>query len=442
MAEANDDLILRQHHEMIVMKPVGVHKVTLIARRLYSALLATSQQELNGVVPLATHTFEAPLKNLLKLSGSDGDERTVARRYFQEMRDLSVSWESTAPGDGVKWIGLNMLSQAKILVRGGQTWVSWAFPPEIMGMVVNPDRYAVWNLRVSSQLGTYSALALYEICARYRENPSGVTSRKSPDWWIDALSSTAVSAEKKRREWRKFKVEKINDAIAEINSETDLTIELIEHKSGRSVSEIQFSVRKKNNSASLNEPTSINLDLVSRAGRMGISEPRAETLIRNYGDAVFSAKLEELRMRLFDKSKSPIENQFAYLKVILKNSELGKNSEVKVQEAEPATARFFEAKKENISVAINPPEEGRVVRQITREMNELPVADLRIWIDQACAELKVAGLYSAIVQKRAQEDKIGTGILGGKVVSLYAQATYGPNWRTIDFAVPLEDDSV
>ena len=187
MADPKDNLIIKQPHEMIVLKPVGPHKVTLIGRRLYSALLATSQQELNGVVPLATHTFEAPLQSLLKFSGGDGNERTVARRYFQEMQELSVSWESTAPGDGVKWVGLNMLSQAKILVRGGQTWVSWAFPPEIMEMIISPDRYAVWNLRVSSQLGTYSALALYEICARYRDNPSGVTSRKSSDWWIDAL---------------------------------------------------------------------------------------------------------------------------------------------------------------------------------------------------------------------------------------------------------------
>jgi hypothetical protein len=295
---------------------------------------------------------------------------------------------------------------------------------------------------VSSQLGTYSALALYEICARYRDNPSGVTSRKPPDWWIDALSSTAVSAEKKRREWRKFKVEKVNDAIAEINSETDLNIELIEHKSGRSVSEVQFNVRRKKNQSSSNELTSINLELVGRAGRLGVSEARAEALIRNYGAAVFSTKLEELRVRLFDKSKSPIENQFAYLKVILKNSELGTSSEVKAQAIEPVTARLIEAKKENVTAAVNPPEEGRVVRQITKEMNELPVAELRIWIDQACAELKAAGMYSAIVQKRAQEDKIGTGILGGKVVSLYAQATYGPNWRTIDFAVPLEDGSV
>ncbi len=442
MADTNDDLILKQHHEMIVMKPVGLHKVTLIGRRLYAALLATSQQELNGVVPLATHTFEAPLKTLLKLSGGDGDERTVARRYFQEMRDLSVSWESTAPGDGVKWIGLNMLSQAKILVRGGQTWVSWAFPPEIMGMIVNPDRYAVWNLRVSSQLGTYSALALYEICARYRDNPSGVTSRKSPDWWIDALSSTAASAEKKRREWRKFKVEKINDAIAEINTETDLHIELIEHKAGRSVSEVQFNVRKRANPAALSKLVSINLDLISRAGRLGISESRAETLIRNYGDTVFSAKLEELRKRIFDKSKAPIENQFAYLKVILKNSELGSNLDGSAQAIEPITARFLENLKEPVKAAVNPPEEGRVVRLITKEVNELPAQVLRKWIDQACEELKAAGMYSAIVQKRSQENKIGTGILGGKVVSLYAQATYGPNWRTIDFAVPLEDDSL
>ena len=440
MADHIDDLIIKQHHEMVVMKPTGQHKVTLIGRRLYSALLATSQQELNGVVPLATHTFEAPLKSLLKFSGSDGDERTLAKKYFQEMQELPVSWESTAPGDGVKWIGLNMLSQAKIFVRGGQTWVSWAFPPEIMTMIVNPDRYAVWNLRVSAQLGTYSALALYEICARYRDNPSGVTSRKSSDWWIDSLSNTATGFEKKKREWRKFKLEKVKDAIVEINAETDLEIELIEHKAGRSVSEIQFSVRRRKNLAAINNLASINLELVSKAGRLGITEARAETLIRAYGEEKFSEKLDELRARIFDKSKSPIENQYAYLKVILKNSQLGvtaaqTKSDVQSMEVNPAT---ISALATTVST-VNATEEANAVRHITKELNELPEVVLREWIDKAVVELKAAKMYNTIVQKRSFENKIGPGPLGGKVVSIYALATYGKNWRTISFAVPLSN---
>lgn len=441
MADQIEDLLIKQHHEMIVMKPTGQQKVTLIGRRLYSSLLATAQQDLDGVVPLATHTFEAPLKSLLKFSGSDGDERTLAKKYFKEMQELPVSWESTAPGDGVKWIGLNMLSQAKIFVQGGQTWVSWAFPPEIITMIVNPERYAVWNLRVSAQLGTYSALALYEICARYRDNPSGVTSRKPADWWIDSLSNTASGSEKKKREWRKFKLEKVKDAIAEINSETDLEIELIEHKDGRSVSEIQFSVRRRKNAADINNLSSINIELFAKALRLGISEARSQTLIRSYGEDRLSEKLDELRARIFDKSKSQIENQYAYLKVILKNSQLCVPAPKKKEDVQTVPvanqATISTVNSSFPSPAVTSQDETNAVRHITKELNDLPEIVLREWINKAVLELKAAGMYNTIVQKRSLENKIVPGILGGKVVLMYAQTTYGQNWRTLSFAVPL-----
>jgi plasmid replication initiation protein len=444
MADIKDDFILKQHHEMIVMKPSVGNKVTLIGRRLYSALLATSQLELNGTTPLATHTFEAPLMSLLKVSGGEGEERTVAKRYFQEMQDLKVSWESTSPGDGVKWVGLHMLSQAKIFVRTGQTWVSWAFPPEIMGMIINPDRYAVWNLRITAKLGTYSALALYEICARYRDNPSGVTSRKPLDWWIDALSNTSASADKKRREWRKFKVEKVNEAIADINKETDIEIELIEHKSGRMVTEIQFGVRKKQSQPVLTQQHEINAEIIIKAERLGIAESRADSLIRMYGEELFVQKLDETRARMFDKSKKSIDSPYAYLKVLLKNSKLGyeatpAKSFKKFQDADvKREVQTMEQKTqldlENLSV------ETKNVRSIMQEINELPESQRKDWINKAVTDLKANGMFNAIIQKRAQESKISNGILGGKVVSIYAEEIYGPMWRTQQEILKTEDN--
>jgi plasmid replication initiation protein len=444
MADIKDDFILKQHHEMIVMKPSVGNKVTLIGRRLYSALLATSQLELNGTTPLATHTFEAPLMSLLKVSGGEGEERTVAKRYFQEMQDLKVSWESTSPGDGVKWVGLHMLSQAKIFVRTGQTWVSWAFPPEIMGMIINPDRYAVWNLRITAKLGTYSALALYEICARYRDNPSGVTSRKPLDWWIDALSNTSASADKKRREWRKFKVEKVNEAIADINKETDIEIELIEHKSGRMVTEIQFGVRKKQSQPVLNQQHEINAEIIIKAERLGIAESRADSLIRMYGEELFVQKLDETRARMFDKSKKSIDSPYAYLKVLLKNSKLGyeatpaksfeKFQDVDVKREVQTMEQKTQLDLDNLSV------ETKNVRSIMQEINELPESQRKDWINKAVTDLKANGMFNAIIQKRAQESKISNGILGGKVVSIYAEEIYGPMWRTQQEILKAEEN--
>jgi len=434
MPRTSQDLVAKHHHELIVMMPAaGSGKsLSLIGRRLYRVLLAVSQVELKGVMPLADHTFEAPLNQLLHYSAGGGEERSVAKKYFKEMQEFAVDWESTAPGDGVKWMGLNMLSQAKVMLRNGQTWVSWAFPPEIMSMVVDPDRYAVWNLRVTSQLSTYCALALYEICARYRDNPSGLTSRKPCDWWIDALSGSAPAEGKKRREWRKFKLEKINRAVEEISAETDLEIELIEHRNGgRAVEEVQFVVRKKQRMPQLTASIAIDANLVLQAERLGIGEKAAEQLVRQYGESLFKDKLEMLSARMQNPTLARVENPFAWLSGVLKNADLS-------GETEPPLSSRFEGKPKPPIMQMNasaPAVRSNTVK-VLAEINQLPTSERQKWIALAVAELRAAKLFSAQDKKRSEEDKIVIGAFGGKVINLYATQVYGPEWQSAMIAEP------
>jgi hypothetical protein len=436
MIEILDDSLLKMHHEMVVMKPASGSRVTLIGRKLYNTLLAVAQQEMAGVAPLATHTFEAPLNSLLKTSGAHED-RTVAKKYLQEMQDLKVTWESTAPGDGVKWMGLHMLSQVKILVRNGQTWISWAFPPEVMEMVLNPTRYAVWNLRVTASMGTYVSLALYIICARYRDNPSGVTSRKSPDWWIDALSSVGSTPDKKRREWRKFKAEKLNDAIDDINKNTDIEVELLELKKGRAVTEVQFTVRKKQQASSSLQKQVVNAELITHLIRAGISEQRAETLIREYGEDLVKAKLEELKKRTTNKSLSPVDNYFAYLRTLLRNATLGVTQagatvQTHVPLAKAETAKITSSEPEQQALKSN--SESDRIRSTLLEINALESSVRQYWVDQAVAELKAKKMFSSIDKKRAAEGRVVMGVLGSKVVAIYTEQTYGVVQGSSDFS--------
>jgi hypothetical protein len=434
MPRTSQDLVTKHHHELIVMMPAaGSGKsLSLIGRRLYRVLLAVSQVELKGVMPLADHTFEAPLHQLLSYSASGGEERSVAKKYFKEMQEFAVDWESTAPGDGVKWIGLNMLSQAKVMMRNGQTWVSWAFPPEIMAMVVDPDRYAVWNLRVTSQLSTYCALALYEICARYRDNPSGVTSRKPCDWWIDALSGSAPAEGKKRREWRKFKLEKINRAVEEISAETDLEIELVEHRNGgRAVEEVQFAVRRKQKVQQLTTTLTIDANLMLQAERFGVGEKAAEQLIRQYGEDLFRNKLEMLGARLQNPTLVRVNNSFAWLSGVLKNAHLSGESDI--SSSAQAEVGVQIAPRGN-----NAPAGRSNAAIVLAEINRLPTAKRQEWVALAVAELKAVKLFSAQDKKRSEEDKIVMGAFGGKVINLYATQVYGLEWQSTPMLEPTD----
>jgi len=422
-------LELRKPHEMIVMMPRS-SRVTLTGRRIYTALLQISQTRLTqmATMPAADFMFEAPLAAVLRTTGSSGSERTAAKRYLLEMRSLEVDWESTAPGDGVKWRGFSMLSEVALEVRRGENWVSWSYPPTIMSALREPHRWATIDLEVLGKLGSYTAVALYEICIRYRDNPSGVTSRKPVAWWVDALSNGPGGD---RREWRKFKNERVKDAIAEINSDTDLEIELIEHKQGRQIDEVQFAVRRKRKAVPLRtaESRPVDANLVLRAETLGIREIKLEGLIKEFGDDRVREQIEVLERRAASKSLRAVENAFSYLRSLLRND--GDSDAAPPQHAPPAPT-MTAAPPSFVPPAAAADESNWAARRIAemkQEVAALSPSQLNPWVAQALHDLARKGVLNAVISRRAAQGDVLHGLLGSAVVHAYADATYGPDWK-------------
>ena len=431
-----DSVELRKPHEMIVMVPKST-RITLTARRIYTVLLQVSQGRLGAMVsmPPADFLFEAPLAAILRTTGSDGTDRTAAKRYLSEMRSLEVDWESTAPGDGVKWRGFSMLSEVALEVRRGETWVSWSFPPSIMLALREPSRWARIDLDVLAKLGTYAAVALYEICVRYRDNPGGVTSRKPVGWWTDALSNMPGGD---RREWRKFKNERIKDAVEEINQETDLEIELIEHRQGRVVTEVQFAVRRRSNPtavlAGLKQPIDANLAL--RCETLGIREIKLDALIKEFGDELVREKLDLLERRAANRSLRAVDNAYSYLRSLLRNG--GGFDDIRPEGRADAAAPVAPPPPQApvIAAVANPDWLGERIRSMKKEMEALEPSQRQVWVEQALQELAAKGLLTAVISRRASQGDVLHGLLGSMVVHAYARATYGPDWNVPRSSLP------
>ena len=75
---------------------------------------------------------------------------------------------------------------------------------------------------------------------------------------------------------------------------TDLDVELIEHKSGRFIADIQFRVGKKQQEALplRHPPVPVDLSQVVRATAAGIRSEDAEALIQTYGNEAMTAGLD------------------------------------------------------------------------------------------------------------------------------------------------------
>ena len=431
---ALEALELRKPHEMIVMVPRSA-RVTLTARRIYTVLLQVSQARLvaMGAMPLADFMFEAPLAAILRTTGSDGNDRTAAKRYLNEMRSLEVDWESTAPGDGLKWRGFSMLSEVALEVRRGETWVSWSFPPSIMSALKDPTRWARIDLDVMARLGTYAAVALYEICVRYRDNPGGVTSRKPLGWWTDALSNMPGGD---RRAWRKFKNERVKEAVDEINRESDLEIELIEHKQGRVVVEAQFAVRRRGRIATslTNVQAPVDASLTLRGETLGIREIKLEGLVKEFGDDLVREKLDALEKRAANTTLRAVDNTYSYLRSLLREEDVAPPSSSAQQTPNTSAPVASVADPQPA-----PDDSARErIRAMKKEVETLSPAQLSVWVDRALQELAAKNLLTAVVSRRAAQGDVLHGMLGSMVVHAYANATYGPDWKSASLATGAE----
>ena len=423
---AAESLELRKPHEMVVMVPRSA-RVTLTGRRIYTVLMQVSQARFGSMdaMPSADFMFEAPLATILRTTGSDATDRTAAKRYLKEMRSLEVDWESTAPGDGVKWRGFSMLSEVALEVRRGETWVSWSFPPSIMSALREPSRWARIDLDVLARLGTYASVALYEICARYRDNPGGVTSRKPVGWWTDALSNMPGGD---RREWRKFKSERIKDAVDEINRETDLEIELIEHRQGRTVDEVQFAVRRRSKAvvARIGAPAPVDANLALRAETLGIREIKFDGLVKEFGEERVRDKLEALERRAANTSLRVVDNAYSYLRSLLRSEDEPVVATVSaLLSPAPVTVSPLPA-------AITPPSAvGERIRQVKREVEALAPEVRQAWVDRALQQLASKGMLTAVISRRASQGDVLHGLLGSVITQTYAEATYGADWNAL-----------
>jgi hypothetical protein len=446
-APKSERLELRKPHEMIVLIP-RAKRVTLTGRRIYNAMLQVAQGRLRALpeMPPADFMFEAPLPALLRTTGSSGEDRTAAKRYLREMRGMEVDWESTTTGDGIKWQGFSMLSEVVIELRNGENWVRWSYPPTLMSALKQPQLWARIDLDVVAKLGTYSALALYEICARYRGNPSGMTSRKPVQWWADALSGTPPGAE--RREWRKFKNERVKEAVAAINEETDLEIALIEHRQGRAVEEVQFSVRERRSTGTrprLVGQVPVDANLVLRAESLGVRELKLESLIKEFGEAAVRDKVDALERRTANRQLTAVDNAFSYLRSLLRNS-VGDD----VPETVPSVAALPSAPaalspqamepqarlpvREAVPAAAPSAHEAQLLARIAGIKSEILALDppqRQVWVDAALADLAANRLLSAVISRRAAQGDVMHGVLGSVIVRLYATARYGEDWNRL-----------
>ena len=309
----------RPDPEPLLRKPVNTlaivpksHKITSLGRKSYNVLLHEAQEQ-----GLDKTVFQAPLERIIRGVDFDSNDQALIKKHLRAMVSTTVEWQSPTTGEGSSWNVSGLLAHARLSKLRGQVWVEWSYAVNLKQELLEPTVFARLSLEIISQLRSHAGIALYEICARYKD--IGRTSRQAWAWWRPVLSGRPETDKTARLEYRIFKRDTLKPAIAEVNAVTDLAIELVEHKAGRFIDELQFLIRRKPQ-ANLplrppNEP--VDLSLVALAQALGVDDGRAEELVEAYGEVALRRGLDALQRRLANAYPEPLRDPYRYLKTLM-----------------------------------------------------------------------------------------------------------------------------
>ncbi|NML18139.1 replication initiation protein [Azohydromonas caseinilytica] len=304
------------HKPVSALAIVPVNRsLTVTARKVYNVMGRLAQAEGDT----REEGYAAPLHAILHQSGTDSSATASAKRYLKEMMTTIIEWRQLSPGDVMPGEAereqvFTLLSQADFYKVGRENWVRWWYPPAIKRQMLDPERWAQINLETVARLGTYCAVALYEICARYQG--VGRTMRQDWTWWLPVLRGTDQS---KLREWRKFKNEFVTPALRNINELSEIDIELVEHKkNGKFSGEVQFLVRRKDQrrAVALEDRQPVDVTVQGRALALDIREHDFDALAERYGQEAVARALDTLAQHVAS-AKTPVVNRLSHLRWLL-----------------------------------------------------------------------------------------------------------------------------
>lgn len=297
---------VRRPNETIAINPTK-GKITLGTRRLFNLLLCFSQQD--GVKDTYSRTISEVMSHITTSKDSEW-----LKNCFRQMQETSIEWNNN-DGKVEEWGVSSLISEARVITAGNSTTIAWSLPNIIRERLMDPRFYTKLTLEIYSKLTTGASIAIYEICSRYVNNPSKVTNRERWEWWQPRLTG---NSKRDAKEYKYFSRDTLRPAIAEINHVSDIIIELIEHKNGRRIEELQFKVTKK--MAPLIEQEllkSFDGELLESIIHLGVSQKDARSLYAEYDLNLIKKTVELTEKRAVAPNIAPLKSKAAFFKKAL-----------------------------------------------------------------------------------------------------------------------------
>lgn len=394
--------------QAIHVSPVG-GALTLQQRRLFNALIKNAIEHRLGQAGSAD-TFQISIPEMMSNLALTTKDTGYIKETAKSLMRTVVDWDQLNSDGTATWTGSTLLAGAKIT----GSLLSYSFAPQIREELLNPERYAMIDMRIAKLFRRAHSLALWENTVRYER--VGLTAR-IPLTVFRNLILGREESETKYKEYKIFKRAVLNPCISEICEVSDHNLELIEHKIGRSVSELQFKITRKEQAV---QEDSGGGELVQAMVKLGLPLSEARKLAKTHGAGSLREALAYVRARLAKKNSPSIDNVPAYFRKTLAEA-WGRG--MATEEAPEANERATEPKAKSAAEAME--------RYIAAR---LPVAQ------EYFAELSAEEQSPLIDQYNDQCVAVDLRLVANKRPSKLAQTSFYKWLADVTWGLPTSED--
>jgi hypothetical protein len=263
----NDKQILKKHVSAIH----AVADLSALQRKLVNALLYNAYDNL-----LTDRDHKINTRILCDMIGFDSKNISYLKEALVGIVETVMQFDIMEDDGERSWEAMSLLTYVK--VKGGVC--TYRYEQSLAEKLFHPDIYSKINLSVLRNLRSSHALVLYENCLRY------VGVGQTPVWDL-ALFRKLMAVEGRYKEFKFLKRDVIIPAMNEVNKHSNIQVDLLTVRQGRSVAALQFTVKSNPQLALLgmeDEDEISASEAYQTLLKQGVSKTLARSWLIEYGE--------------------------------------------------------------------------------------------------------------------------------------------------------------
>lgn len=282
--------------------------ISLQQRKMFSSLIknAIRQDSLES----GRSSFEITISALSQDVDLNSNNTEYVKETINSLISTVVNWDYLTQDKRSIWKASGLLAGAEL----ERSVLRYTFSEQIRGELLNPEIYAMIDMRITRQFRKAHSLALWENVVRYEA--VGMTARFPLATLRDLILGQDTSAQSYKL-YKQFKSRVLVPCIKEVNEISDHNFELIEHKVGRSVVALQFRVTRKPETDPSQELRANETVLIGEMSKFSVPVSEARRLLKQYGEEKIRTAVAYTAARVAQKNAAPLANVAAYFRKAL-----------------------------------------------------------------------------------------------------------------------------